>query len=143
MIDYKYPTIASGATPIGSAGRAPDEELLREGRGRKFWVHGLEISLPSGVRIQEPEDFRKSKSWSKKLEKSKISGSQSVKKSKFEEVKDWRNQIFLEVKVIWSQRLKHLKVDEDLKFWRLNPNLQLELSLGGYWRGYALQVLTD
>jgi hypothetical protein len=32
MIDYKYPTIASGATPIGSAGRAPDEELLREER---------------------------------------------------------------------------------------------------------------
>jgi hypothetical protein len=28
MIDYKYPTIASGATPIGSAGRAPDEDLL-------------------------------------------------------------------------------------------------------------------
>jgi hypothetical protein len=28
MIDYKYPTIASGATPIRSAGRAPDEELL-------------------------------------------------------------------------------------------------------------------
>jgi hypothetical protein len=27
MIDYKYSTIASGATPIGSAGRAPDEEL--------------------------------------------------------------------------------------------------------------------
>jgi hypothetical protein len=28
MIDYKYPTIASGATPIGSAGRTPDEDLL-------------------------------------------------------------------------------------------------------------------
>jgi hypothetical protein len=26
MIDYKYPTIASGATPIGSAERAPDRE---------------------------------------------------------------------------------------------------------------------
>jgi hypothetical protein len=24
MIDYKYPIIASGATPIGSAERAPD-----------------------------------------------------------------------------------------------------------------------
>jgi hypothetical protein len=34
MIDYKYPTIASGATPIGSAGRAPDEELLWEERWR-------------------------------------------------------------------------------------------------------------
>jgi hypothetical protein len=39
MINYKYPTIASGATPIGSAGRAPDEELLREDQGRKFRVH--------------------------------------------------------------------------------------------------------
>jgi hypothetical protein len=39
MIDYKYLTIALGATPIGSAGRAPDEELLRKGRGRKFRVH--------------------------------------------------------------------------------------------------------
>jgi hypothetical protein len=36
MIDYKYPTIASGATPIRSTGRAPDEELLREEQGRKF-----------------------------------------------------------------------------------------------------------
>jgi hypothetical protein len=26
MIDYKYPTIASGATLIGSAGRAPDDD---------------------------------------------------------------------------------------------------------------------
>jgi hypothetical protein len=39
MIDYKYPTISSGATPIGSAGRAPDEELLREEQGRKIRVH--------------------------------------------------------------------------------------------------------
>jgi hypothetical protein len=39
MIDYKYPTIASGATPIGIAGHAPDEGLLREERGRKFQVH--------------------------------------------------------------------------------------------------------
>jgi hypothetical protein len=31
MIDYKYPTIALGATPIESAGHAPDEELFREG----------------------------------------------------------------------------------------------------------------
>jgi hypothetical protein len=52
----KLLTIASGATPIGSAGRAPDEELLREERGRKIRVHyqcqapenKLDISLPSG-----------------------------------------------------------------------------------------------
>jgi hypothetical protein len=30
MIDYKYPTIALGATPIGSTVPAPDEELLQE-----------------------------------------------------------------------------------------------------------------
>jgi hypothetical protein len=29
MIDFKYPTIASGATPIGSAGRAPDEKYFK------------------------------------------------------------------------------------------------------------------
>jgi hypothetical protein len=57
MIDYKYPTIASGATPIGSAGRAPDEELLREERQRKFRVYELNISLPSGARIKEPDNF--------------------------------------------------------------------------------------
>jgi hypothetical protein len=28
MIDYKYPTIAWETTLIGSANRAPDEELL-------------------------------------------------------------------------------------------------------------------
>jgi hypothetical protein len=26
MIDYKYPTITSGTTPIGSAGSTPDGE---------------------------------------------------------------------------------------------------------------------
>jgi hypothetical protein len=35
MIDYKYPTIASGATPIGSADRAPNEEELLQWRARK------------------------------------------------------------------------------------------------------------
>jgi hypothetical protein len=30
MIDYKYPTIALGATPIGSAGRALNEELRED-----------------------------------------------------------------------------------------------------------------
>jgi hypothetical protein len=65
MIDYKYPTIALGATPIGSAGRAPDEELLREEQGRKFRVHyrwqapkkQTRHLLPSGEWIQEPDNF--------------------------------------------------------------------------------------
>jgi hypothetical protein len=37
-------------------------------------------------------------------------------KSKIQEVEDWRNRRFQEVKVIWSRRLKHLKMDKDLKF---------------------------
>jgi hypothetical protein len=45
------------------------------------------------------------------------------KKSTIKEVKDWPSQRF--------------------EVWRLNPSLQLELSLGGYWRGYALQVPAD
>jgi hypothetical protein len=28
MLDYKYPNIDSGATPIGSAGRAPDRKTI-------------------------------------------------------------------------------------------------------------------
>jgi hypothetical protein len=45
------------------------EKIINEERGRKFRVHcqwqapenKLDISLPSGEQIQEPEDFRKSK----------------------------------------------------------------------------------
>jgi hypothetical protein len=36
MIDYKYPTIASGATPIGSAGRAPDENYFEKNEEENF-----------------------------------------------------------------------------------------------------------
>jgi hypothetical protein len=36
-----------------------------------------------------------------------------------------------------------LKKSRKLKFWRLNPSLQRELSLGGYWRGYAFRVPTN
>jgi hypothetical protein len=36
MIDYKYPTIASGATPIGSAGRAPDEKYFEKNKEENF-----------------------------------------------------------------------------------------------------------
>jgi hypothetical protein len=54
MIDYKYPTIASGATPIGSAGHAPDEELLWEKRWRKYRVHGLNIYSHRESRFKNP-----------------------------------------------------------------------------------------
>jgi hypothetical protein len=129
MIGYKYSNIDSGATPIGSAGRAPDKKLLRrrssmKSEEEKFRVHcrwqapenKLDILHPSGGQIQEPKDFRKSKNWRKqrfqevkvwwnrRLKKSKISRSQRLKKSKFEEVEDWRS--FQEVKVWRSQRLK-------------------------------------
>jgi hypothetical protein len=46
MIDYKYPTIASGAAPIGSAGRAPDEDLLQEDYE---WRARKKISSPLSV----------------------------------------------------------------------------------------------
>jgi hypothetical protein len=70
------------------------EKIINEERGRKFRVHGLDISLPSGERIQEPEDFRKSKNWSRKLKKWKFSGSWSHMKSKIEEVKELKNWSF-------------------------------------------------
>jgi hypothetical protein len=110
MIDYKYPTIALGATPIGSAGRAPDEDLLREDhqwRARKkissllsvaSTKNKLDISLPSGERIQEPEDFRKLKNWSRKLKKWKFSRSWSLMKSKIEEVEELKKSKIEEVR---------------------------------------------
>jgi hypothetical protein len=92
MINYKYPTIASGATPIGSAGRAPNEELLWEGRGRKFRIHyrgkhqkinstfyshresgfknpmilaiAFEVEDWRNWMIEEVREFKKSKIWS-------------------------------------------------------------------------------
>jgi hypothetical protein len=91
MIDCKYPTIASGATPIGSAGRAPDKELLWEERGRKFQVHYRWQALENKLDI-----YSHRKSGFK---------SPTILAIAFE-VEDWR-----------SQRLK---------FWRLNPSLQLE-----------------
>jgi hypothetical protein len=44
-------------------------------------------------------------------------------KSKIEEMKDWKKS---KIEVL-----------------RLNPSLQLELSLGGYWHGFALWVPAD
>jgi hypothetical protein len=120
MPGYKYPNIDSGATPIGSASRAPDRKIIwerirQEEKKKKFWAYDqlqvsdhslggyshqerwsrtwwrftsrrssmknkeenlrvhcrwqapenkLDFSLPSGDRIQEPEDFTKSKIWS-------------------------------------------------------------------------------
>jgi hypothetical protein len=112
MIDYKYPTIASGATPIGSAGRAPDEDLLwenhqwKKNKEENLRVDKLDIyshresgfNNPTILAITfEVEDFNKSKFeeaediWSRKLKKSKnlkIEEVKDRKKSKIEEVED-------------------------------------------------------
>jgi hypothetical protein len=80
MPDYKYPNIDSGATPIRSAVAHPmnnyfeksEEENFESIVGGKHRRHRLDISLPSGVHIQEPEDFRKSKNQSRRLKKLKF-----------------------------------------------------------------------
>jgi hypothetical protein len=54
----------------------------------------------------------------KVLKKSKIEKVERLKKSKIEEIEDWKKS---KIEVL-----------------RLNPSLQLELGLGGYWHGYAL-----
>jgi hypothetical protein len=111
MIDYKYQTIASGATPIGSAGRASDEKLLWEERWKVIsrrtrkkilspWTQHL---LLLGERLQELDDFghciSQVEDWrNRSLKKSKIEEIKIFKRSKFEEVKDWRRQILK----IWS-----------------------------------------
>jgi hypothetical protein len=53
-----------------------EEENFESIVGGKAPENKLDISLPSGERIQEPEDFRKSKNRSRRL-----------KKLKFEDVK--------------------------------------------------------
>jgi hypothetical protein len=93
MIDYKYPTIASGATPIGSAGRAPDEESLWGEWGRKFRVHELDIYSH----------------WESGFKNPKILESQRI------EIKNWINQSFQEVEELKSK----IQEVEDWSIWRL------------------------
>jgi hypothetical protein len=109
MIDYKYPIIASGATPIGSAGRAPNEELLWEERWRitsrrssmksdeeKFEsiIGGKHQKMKSTFTPIGRADSRTRRFWALYL------------KSKIYKVGDWRNRRFQEVEDIWSRRLK-------------------------------------
>jgi hypothetical protein len=63
MIDYKYPIIASGATPIGSAGRAPDDILSWIKEQRRQEKISKASLLPSGgslyqSRLNNPNIFR-------------------------------------------------------------------------------------
>jgi hypothetical protein len=83
MIDYEYPTIASRATPIGSAGRAPEEESLWGEWGRKFRGHELDIYSHRESGFKNP----------------KISGSRRIEiknwiNQRFQEVEDWRFEVF-------------------------------------------------
>jgi hypothetical protein len=113
MINYKYPTIVPGATPIGSDGRAPDEELLWEdneenfksivgGKHQKinltFHSHlerGFKNSTISAIALaNQIEDWRNQRL--KHLKKLKIDSRRlkklkHLKKSKIKEVEDWRS----------------------------------------------------
>jgi hypothetical protein len=53
MIGYKYPTIASGATPIGSAERAPGRTLKKQEEKEimKMWYKPLNISTTIKLRL--------------------------------------------------------------------------------------------
>jgi hypothetical protein len=53
MIGYKYPTIALGATPIGSAEHAPDRTLKKQEEKEimKMWCKPLNISTTIKLRL--------------------------------------------------------------------------------------------
>jgi hypothetical protein len=109
MIDYKYPIIASRATPIESAGRTPDEDLLWEDHQWRIkkkirfyyrWQASETLTqnlLPSREQIQEPDDFShcisQVEDWrNRRFQEVKVWRSQRLKKSKLYEVEDWRSQ---------------------------------------------------
>jgi hypothetical protein len=154
MIDYKYPTIALGATRIGSAGRAPDKELLREERWRKFWFHyrwqapenKLDISLPSesGFKNSTISAIALAKS---KIEEIKDCRNWSLQKSKFKEVQDFKKSKFEEVNVWRSRRLKKLKFGDSIRVCNSSrvsgdtdvgmplrwPSIPLHVSYASHW----------
>jgi hypothetical protein len=90
MIDYKYPTIASGATTIRSTGRAPDEKYfektINEEQGRKFQVHSWWQALENKLDIySHRESGIKNSTIFGHCIKSKILGSRRI-----EEIKDFK-----------------------------------------------------
>jgi hypothetical protein len=91
MPGYKYPNIDSGATPIGNAGRAPDEKLFWEERGRKISSPWTRHFTPIGS-----ADSRTRRFWEVEELKSKIEEIEDLKKSKIEEVEE------LKKSKIWS-----------------------------------------
>jgi hypothetical protein len=94
MIDYKYPTIASGPTPSGALVAHPMksyfEKIINEDQGRKFRVHYRWQKPENKLEIFSHRDsgFKNPAILAVALANSKISRSQRLKKSKFEEVKD-------------------------------------------------------
>jgi hypothetical protein len=75
MIDYKYPTIASGATPIGSAGRAPDEKYFEktrneeQGRKSSSWTRHF---TPIGRADSRTRRFQEVEELKSKIEEMKV-----------------------------------------------------------------------
>jgi hypothetical protein len=110
MINYKYLTIASGATPIGSAGRAPDEELLQEERERKFWVH---------CRWQAPENKLEIYSHRESGFKNSMISAIALAKSKIEEIEVWRSQRLKKLKFGKAEDWRHQKI---WRSWRLKKS---------------------
>jgi hypothetical protein len=132
MPDYKYPNIDSG----GYSHRKRWSRTRWRITSMKSKEENFE-SIVGGKHQKINSTFHSHR----ESKNPKISGSRRI------EVRNWRSRRIEEIKVWRSRRLKKLKFEEvedwRLKFWRLNPSLQLELSLGGYWHGYALRVPTD
>jgi hypothetical protein len=83
MIDYKYPTIVSGATPTsGTLVAHPMKNYFEKNEEENFESMDSTL-LPSGEQISRSRRLKKLK-----LEEIEVSRSQRLKKLKFEEVKD-------------------------------------------------------
>jgi hypothetical protein len=58
MIDYKYPTIASGATPIGSAERAPDKKIRQSSKDEEGY-EPLNISTTIKLQLHSRQNIER------------------------------------------------------------------------------------
>jgi hypothetical protein len=85
MPGYKYSNIDSGATPIGSAGRAPDRNQFRETLQKEM----KKKKLGAYDRLQVPDHSLGGYSHREsRFKNPKISRSRRLKKLMFEEVED-------------------------------------------------------
>jgi hypothetical protein len=61
MLDYKLPNIASGATPIGSAERAPDrDEIIKYRRCRRISIQNFDYVVKKMERDYSHQERRRS-----------------------------------------------------------------------------------